>query len=130
MRGAPPAVIRRTLRPLSLRFWEDRRGRSNSGQRITPESFWRHNAVFTQWRAYMATDAKTVARRWFEDVWDKRQDALIDELMAPESIGHLEDRDAGGPDDFRKNYNALLGAMPDMRVFVEDLVGEGDRAAV
>jgi steroid delta-isomerase-like uncharacterized protein len=78
----------------------------------------------------MATDAKTVARRWFEEVWDQRREALIEELMAPESIGHLEDREAAGPADFRKNYSAFLGALPDMRVFVEDVVGEGDRAAV
>ena len=78
----------------------------------------------------MAADAKTVARRWFEEVWDQRKDALIDELMSQDSVGHLEDREAGGPDDFRKNYQAFLGAMPDMRVFVEDLLAEGDRPAV
>jgi predicted ester cyclase len=78
----------------------------------------------------MAADAKTVARRWFEEVWNLRRDAVIDELMAPDSVGHLEGRSVIGPGEFRKNYAQLTGAMPDMEVVIEDIVSEGDRAAV
>ena len=78
----------------------------------------------------MAADPKTVARRWFEEVWNQRRDKVIDELMAHDSIGHLEDRDARGPADFRTNFAALAGAMPDLKVTIEDIVAEHERVAV
>lgn len=76
------------------------------------------------------TDAKTVARRWFEEVWNERRVDLIDELMAPDSIGHLEAGDVGGPDSFRQIHAAFVSAVPDLRIEIEDVVAEGDRAAV
>jgi steroid delta-isomerase-like uncharacterized protein len=78
----------------------------------------------------MAADAKTIARRWFVEVWDERRDAAIDELMSLESVGHVEGRDARGPAEFREMRASFLAALPDMRMHVEDVVGEGDRAAV
>ena len=71
-----------------------------------------------------------VARRWFEEVWNARNDAAIDELMAPESYGHVEGGDVRGPEDFRKMRDMFFSALPDIRLEIEDIVTEGDRAAV
>lgn len=78
----------------------------------------------------MAADASSVARRWFEEVWDERRDATIDELMSGDSIGHVEGRDARGPEEFRAMRSAFLSALPDMRMYVEDVIADGERAAV
>src|SRR5687768_13948222 len=54
------------------------------------------------------TDAKTLGRRWFEDVWTQRRDDLIDELMAETSYGHVEGGEVTGPADFRKMRDMFL----------------------
>jgi steroid delta-isomerase-like uncharacterized protein len=76
------------------------------------------------------SDPKTVARRWFQEVWNERRDETIDELMTPDSAGHVEGGDMRGPDDFRKMRATFLAALPDIRLIIEDVVGEGDRVAV
>jgi steroid delta-isomerase-like uncharacterized protein len=72
----------------------------------------------------------TIARRWFEEVWNDRNDSAIDELMAAESYGHVEGGDVRGPEDFRKMRDTFFAALPDIRLEIEDIVTEGDRAAV
>jgi steroid delta-isomerase-like uncharacterized protein len=76
------------------------------------------------------TDPKTIARRWFDEVWNQRRDESIDELMAPDSTGHVEGGDMRGPDEFRKMRATFLAALPDMRMAIEDVLGESDRVAV
>jgi steroid delta-isomerase-like uncharacterized protein len=75
-------------------------------------------------------DAGTVARRWFEEVWNERRDDAIDELMAPEARGHVEGQELQGPADFRKMQAMFLSALPDVRIEIEDVLAEGERAAV
>jgi hypothetical protein len=37
----------------------------------------------------------------FEEVWSKRRDDLVDELMTPDSIGHVEGGEYRGPEKAR-----------------------------
>lgn len=76
------------------------------------------------------TDPKTVARRWFEEVWNERRDDCVDELMTEDSRGHVEGGEVRGPAAFRDMRAMFLSALPDIRIEIEDVVGEGDRAAV
>lgn len=76
------------------------------------------------------SDPKSVARRWFEEVWNQRRDESIDELMSPDSQGHVEGGDMRGPEDFKKMRAMFLDALPDVRMVIEDVVGEEDRVAV
>ena len=75
-------------------------------------------------------DPATIARRWFDEVWNQRRDDSIDELMAPDSTGHIEGGEQRGPDDFRKMRSMFLAALPDVRIEVEDVISDGERAAV
>ncbi|HYU25468.1 MAG TPA: ester cyclase [Thermoanaerobaculia bacterium] len=76
-------------------------------------------------------DPHTVARRWFEEVWNDRRDEAVDELMAPKAIGHVEGQeDLCGPADFKKMKAMFLSALPDVRIEIEDILAEGERAAV
>ena len=67
-----------------------------------------------------------LARRWFEDVWNRRHDATVHELLHPEAVGHLEGADVHGVDEFLAARAALLDAFPDLRVTLESVVGQGD----
>jgi steroid delta-isomerase-like uncharacterized protein len=80
----------------------------------------------------MATP-KTVARRWFEEVWNGRSAAAIDRLMSPRCVVHglaQDGQDLTGPAGFRPFQQAFLSAFPDLRIEIEDLIEEGDRVVV
>ena len=78
----------------------------------------------------MAYDARTLVQRWFNEVWNDRRDESIDELMASESVGHVEGGTVDGRDGFRKMRAMFLSAIPDVRIDLEDIIADGDRAAV
>lgn len=79
----------------------------------------------------MHTTAATIARRWFEEVWNERRDATVDELMHPESAGHMEGgAEVQGPAAFRQARDAFLTAFPDMHIDVEDVISDGEHAVI
>src|SRR5258705_212282 len=79
----------------------------------------------------MATEGDRVVRRWFEEVWNQRRAATVDELLTAASVCHTADGPVTGPAEVRARlYQPLLGAFPDLRVTVEDVIAEGDRVAV
>ena len=71
---------------------------------------------------------KAVVRRWFEET-DKGNDAVVDELCAPDYVDHnpplpgMPEGSAGV-----RRANALLrAAFPDTVHFIDDQVAEGDK---
>ena len=78
----------------------------------------------------MANTNADLARRWFEEVWNRRRDATVHELLHPAGVGHLEGADAQGPGEFLAARAALLDALPDLRVTVEATVSEGSEVVV
>ncbi|MGH7962458.1 MAG: ester cyclase [Candidatus Binatia bacterium] len=76
-----------------------------------------------------AADNKAVLRRYGEEVWNKGNLALFDELIAP----NLVLRFPGVPetrDDFRAFVPQFRAAFPDLQLTIADLVAEGDLVAV
>jgi steroid delta-isomerase-like uncharacterized protein len=66
--------------------------------------------------------------RWFEEVWNKKSEAAVDEMLAEDGVGHgLPGGDIRGPESFKTYQRALLSAYPDLRVIVEDTVVEDDK---
>ncbi|MEK6375056.1 MAG: ester cyclase [Acidobacteriota bacterium] len=78
----------------------------------------------------MANHAAILGRRWFEEVWNERREEAIDELMAPDAVGHMEGGDVAGPQGFREVRAIFLNALPDMHITVEDVLSDGDQAVV
>jgi predicted ester cyclase len=74
--------------------------------------------------------AGIIGRRWFEEVWSKRRDDLVDEFMTADSIGHVEGGEFRGPAAFRQMRDMFLSALPDLHIDVEEVISDGDRAAV
>ena len=69
---------------------------------------------------------RAIAVRWMEEIWNQRREEVVDELMDPDAVGHMEGGDASGPAAFKVVHTAFLTALPDLRIFVEDSVAEGD----
>lgn len=71
-----------------------------------------------------------LARRWFEEVWNDRRDATVEELMHSEAAGHMEGVEIKGPEEFLSAMALLLQAFPDLRVHVDGIVAQGDDVVV
>jgi steroid delta-isomerase-like uncharacterized protein len=78
----------------------------------------------------MSDPSRELARRWFEEVWNLRRDETVRELLADGAVAHMEGGEAVGAESFLQARAALLGAFPDIRVTVEDVVSDDDRAVV
>jgi steroid delta-isomerase-like uncharacterized protein len=77
---------------------------------------------------------KAIVRRLYEEVFNRRNLALADELAALESISHEDISHeappgmvASGPDALRQVVQLLTAAFPDHHMTIEDLIAEGDK---
>jgi hypothetical protein len=70
--------------------------------------------------------------RWFEEVWNQKSEAAVDELLAEDGVGHgLPGGSIQGPEAFKEYQRNLLSVYPDLRVIVEDTVtGRQDRGSL
>ena len=77
-----------------------------------------------------AEESKAIMRR-FWDAWEQGNVELLDELLAPEYINHtLAAPDLPpGPEGVKEVVSMFRGAMPDLRVVIEDMIAEGDKVA-
>lgn len=74
-----------------------------------------------------------LVRRFFEEVWNKKNAAAVEEFLAPDCVGYgLPDPDAvlHGPEEFKAVYSMFIGAFPDVEITVHDVIAAGDRVAV
>jgi predicted ester cyclase len=72
-----------------------------------------------------------IARRWFEEVWNRRREASIHEMMTPVSLCYTDDGPIRGPDEFKERLHVpLLAAFPDLRVEVEATLARDDQVVV
>jgi steroid delta-isomerase-like uncharacterized protein len=80
-----------------------------------------------------ARELKSLVTRWFDEVWNAKREATIDELAAPDCIVHgLGEGGAeplAGSAAFKRFWRQFLSALPDIRVTIQDVIAEGDRAA-
>ena len=80
----------------------------------------------------MSLDARTIIRRWFDEVWNQGREATVDELFAPHGIAHGlgEEADVQGPAGFKVFLRNMRSAFPDLHMQVEDILVDGDQAAL
>jgi len=71
---------------------------------------------------------KKVVRRLFEEVWNKGNLPLADELFAPNYEHHdASTPDVGrGPESEKKRATLYRTAFPDIRLNIEDIIAEGE----
>ena len=82
--------------------------------------------------APMPPDNKTLARRWFDEVWNNRRTEAIHELSHPTAVTYGLG-EGGGPgtiNDFLPFYQRFLATFPDLKITVEDVIAEGDKTAI
>jgi steroid delta-isomerase-like uncharacterized protein len=74
---------------------------------------------------------KTQYRRTFEEVFNKGDLAIVNDLVAPDFLNHevLPGMNNRGPDSTRQVVRMLRAAFPGLHLTIEDLVAEGDTVA-
>jgi predicted ester cyclase len=81
----------------------------------------------------MSAANRELVHRWFEEVWNKQREEAIDEMFAPggKAYGFPQaDSVLIGPDKFKEIHRVFLGAFPDVRITVQDVICEDERVAV
>lgn len=79
----------------------------------------------------MTPSNESIARRWFEEVWNQRRVETVHELLTADSYGHTHSGSLRGQDEFVQQVHApFLDAFPDLHLTVEDTVAEKDRVVV
>lgn len=77
-----------------------------------------------------AEQNKTIARRYFEDVWNRGDLAAIDVIVASNAAGHAAGLSLAGTGVLRQRVTDTRVAYPDLRFTVEDVFAENDRVLV
>jgi steroid delta-isomerase-like uncharacterized protein len=75
-------------------------------------------------------ESKAHARRFFEEIFNQGNFAVIDELCAPNYVYHDTGTQVEGPEKFKQFVSMYRTAFPDMHVTIEDLIAEGDKVVV
>lgn len=79
----------------------------------------------------MSDDNRERALRWFDEIWNQRRDRTIEELCSPDLEASVEGVD--GPisrPEFKVYRDALLSAIPDLRVEIDGTSADGAKVAV
>jgi len=76
----------------------------------------------------MSEQNKTNIRRLFEEVWNKGQLPVADELFAPTYTHHDSSTPdvVRGPESEKKRVTLYRNAFPDIRLTIEDMLAEGE----
>ena len=79
----------------------------------------------------MPTSTDQLARRWFDEAWNRKTDGCVDELLSPTCSGFMVGHgEVSGADHFKALRARFLEAFPDLHLKVEDTVAEGDKVVV
>ena len=76
----------------------------------------------------MSEQNKTIVRRLFDELWNKGNLPVADELIAPTYTHHdASTPDLGrGPESEKKRATLYRTAFPDLRLTIEDIIAEGE----
>lgn len=77
----------------------------------------------------MSADNKAVFRRYFEEVLNAGNLALVDDLIARGYVSHYPTGYdfGGGPEGVKQIVSAVRTGFPDVHFTVEDVIAEGDK---
>jgi len=71
---------------------------------------------------------KARVHRFYEEVFNRKNTAALDEFIDPHAVDHSAPAAApGGIEGARQFAGMFLAAFPDVRFMIEDLIAEGDQ---
>jgi predicted ester cyclase len=75
---------------------------------------------------------ETIARRYFDEVWNQGKVDVLDELLVPDYINHTPStgHPPPGPNGLKPIVQAIRRAFPDLHYTIEDIVVGADTIAI
>ena len=76
---------------------------------------------------------KAIVRRFYQEIWNERNSAVIDEIFAPHCVTHqlssgaAIETTARDPETVKQHVAEWVKAFPDLRFEVEELLADSDR---
>lgn len=81
-------------------------------------------------RSVSAAENVAVVRRFIEEVVNRKELDVINEIFAEDVVHHLAGRETRGREALREGEEGYRRAFPDETVTIMDVVAEGDKVAV
>ncbi len=77
----------------------------------------------------MSEQNKAIVRRIFEQGMNQNKTSVFDDLIAHNYVNHNMPAPAPGPEGFKQVLAMFTKAFPDMKVTLDEVVGEGDKVS-
>ena len=74
----------------------------------------------------MSQANKNLAKRWFEEAWNKGRRDAISEILAPDAVIQEDCESTVGPEGFYPFFDRMQAAFSDFRVSFHDAIAEDD----
>jgi len=78
----------------------------------------------------MSEQNKTLARRWFEDLFSRGDLDTANEILCADFVDHLPREEERGIEELKHYVSSYRTAFPDIQDTVEEIVAEGDKVVV
>ncbi len=76
----------------------------------------------------MSEENKTLIRRYYEELFNKGNLSVADELITPDFVSHaLGERGAGGPEGVKQFVTRVRTGFPNFNVTIEDQLADDDK---
>lgn len=86
---------------------------------------------YTQGTHGIAMDTKKLAKKWFTEVWNKKNVSTIELMMAPDAVGFTEGGKLVGPAQFRSLvFEPFVAALPDLKVTIAGIIADKNEAVI
>ena len=73
---------------------------------------------------------KTLVRRWYEDLWNRVDLEVADEILSADFVEHLTNQHERGIEELKEFITMYRTAFPDIQNRVEKIVAEADMVVV
>ena len=71
---------------------------------------------------------KAIVRRWIEEVWQKANFSVIDEIIAKDFFVNY--RENPNREVYKKKVKSYYAGFPDFKCTIDDMVAEGDKVVI
>jgi steroid delta-isomerase-like uncharacterized protein len=78
----------------------------------------------------MSEANKALAKRWFEEVWNKHRREAIAEMLASDATVYDGDQISKGPEGFHAFFDRMSATFSDMHITPTEVIAEGDMVCV
>jgi steroid delta-isomerase-like uncharacterized protein len=78
----------------------------------------------------MSEQNKTLARRWFEDLFSRGDLDAAEEILSAEFLDHLPREEERGIEELKDYVSVYRTALPDIEGTVEEILAEADKVVV